>query len=105
MLWVVGMIAGSSSQRLKHSQTEKSRLEALESVSNVLGVINYEVVVDYHACVVYPHINRYNLFLQSVSKIHLTFRSKGIMADSILVGQGTVAVNQSALRPCFGIVI
>jgi len=51
LLWVVGGIAGTLSDKLKHYSSEKSRLHTLESISSVLGLINSEIMLDYKACI------------------------------------------------------
>jgi K+-sensing histidine kinase KdpD len=50
ILWIVGIISGILSDKVKSSHAEKSRLAAVKKVSNMLSVINHEILIDYEAC-------------------------------------------------------
>ncbi len=50
LLWLVGGIAGSLSEKLRNAEAEKARLATLESISTVLDTVNSEVMIDYQAC-------------------------------------------------------
>lgn len=50
LLWIVGGVAGHLTDKIRRSQAEKSRLATLESVSQVISVINDDVMIDYDAC-------------------------------------------------------
>lgn len=50
LLWTVGVIAGTLSDRLIKTQTEKGRLTSLKEIASILDIVNHEVMVDYEAC-------------------------------------------------------
>lgn len=50
LLWIVGFVAGTLSDRLRSSEAEKTRLATLEEVSKMLAAINDELLTDYNAC-------------------------------------------------------
>lgn len=50
LLWIVGVVAGTLSDRLRSSEAEKTRLATIQEVSKILEAINQELLTDYEAC-------------------------------------------------------
>jgi hypothetical protein len=49
LLWIIGGLSGTLSDKLKGYTSEKIRYSTLESISNILSLINSEIMVDYKA--------------------------------------------------------